>query len=143
MGFASPAWRPPYHQLVERATGIGGVFFRARGPAELSAWYEQHLGITCMDEDGEGDVWWQDGGPTVFAPFASESDYFGNRDQQVMLNFRVDDLDAMLTQLRDAGVTVDDRVEVMDGIGRFGWATDPEGTRFELWEPASQALERP
>lgn len=96
-----------------------------------------------MNEDGEGEVWWQDSGPTVFAPFDPDTEYFGNRDQQVMLNFRVDDLDAMLSQLRDAEVTVDDRVEVMEGIGRFGWATDPEGTRFELWEPASQALERP
>lgn len=60
-----------------------------------------------------------------------------------MLNFRVPDLDAMLAQLLEAGVALDERIEVMAGIGRFGWATDPEGNRFELWEPAPEAVERP
>ncbi len=110
-----------------------GVFFRARDPAALAAWYTEHLGI---DPVGETDAWRQEAGPTVFAPFEVDTEYFGRRDQQWMLNFRVDDLDAMLAQLRAASVTVDERVELMEGIGRFGWATDPERNRFELWEPA-------
>jgi predicted enzyme related to lactoylglutathione lyase len=60
-----------------------------------------------------------------------------------MVNFRVDNLDAMLAELRAAGVDVDDDLQVMDGIGRFGWASDPEGNRFELWEPAPEALRKP
>jgi predicted enzyme related to lactoylglutathione lyase len=64
------------------------------------------------------------------------TDYFGGPDQQVMLSYRVRDLDAMLAQLREGGAAVDERVELVEGIGRFGWATDPEGNRFELWEPA-------
>ena len=59
-----------------------------------------------------------------------------------MINFRVRDLDAMLDQLRAGGVDVDDEVQAMDGIGRFGWGTDPEGNRFELWEPAPEAMVR-
>lgn len=104
---------------MERVTGIGGTFFRARDPAGLSRWYWEHLGIDMMSGESE-DVWWQEGGPTVFAPFEAETDYFGRREQQWMLNFRVRDLDAMLAQLREAGVSVDDKLETMDGIGRFG-----------------------
>ena len=74
------------------------------------------------------------GDQTVWAPFATDTDYFGSAEQQSMVNFRVKDLEAMLQQLRNAGVAVDERVEEME-FGRFGWATDLEGNRFELWEP--------
>ena len=128
---------------MERVTGIGGVFLRASDPGALARWYGEHLGIDAMNgTTGEGGAWWQEAGPTVVAPFESETDYFGRRDQQWMLNFRVKDLDAMLAQLRAAGASVDVDVQVMDGIGRFGWATDPEGNRFELWEPAPETMER-
>ncbi len=119
---------------MEKVTGIGGMFFRARDPAGLARWYTEHLGI---DPVGDTDAWRQEAGPTVFAPFEADTDYFGRMDQQWMLNFRVTDLDAMLAQLRAAGVSVDERLEVLKGIGRFGWATDPEGNRFEVWEPAA------
>ena len=76
-----------------------------------------------------------EGDQTVWAPFAADTEYFGPTGQQSMVNFRVRDLDAMLDQLRAAGVAVDERVEEME-FGRFGWATDLEGNRFELWEPA-------
>ena len=116
---------------MERVTGIGGVFFRARDPKALARWYAEQLGI----ESGiEGQmVWRQEGGPTVWAPFAADTEYFGRADQQTMVNFRVRDLDAMLEQLRGAGAAVDERVEHHE-YGRFGWASDPEGNRFELWE---------
>jgi predicted enzyme related to lactoylglutathione lyase len=78
----------------------------------------------------------------VWAPFPADTDYFGRPEQSWMINFRVRDLDAMLTQLRAAGVNVDDEVQVMDGIGRFGWASDPEGNRIELWEPAPESMQR-
>jgi len=72
--------------------------------------------------------------PTVFAPFEADTEYFGHPDQQSMVNFRVRDLDAMLTQLRTAGAAVDDKV-MEESYGRFGWVTDPEGNRIELWQP--------
>jgi predicted enzyme related to lactoylglutathione lyase len=127
---------------VERVTGIGGVFLRANDPQALARWYTEHLGVNAFSENDDA-VWWQEEGPTVWAPFPMDTDYFGAREQTWMVNFRVRDLDAMLAQLRAAGVGVDDDVETMEGIGRFGWATDPEGNRFELWEPAPEALNRP
>lgn len=105
---------------------------RAADPAALAAWYRDCLGLDA-DEHG---LWQQGAGPTVFAPFESETDYFGSRTQQTMLNFRVDDLDAMLAQLRAEGAAVDQETQDMEGVGRFGWVTDPEGNRVELWQPA-------
>src|SRR3954466_5938368 len=86
----------------------------------------------AADENG---LWHQEAGPTVFAAFESETDYFGSR-QQTMLNFRVRDLEAMLAQLRAKGADVSDETQEMEGVGRFGWVTDPEGNRIELWQPA-------
>ena len=126
---------------MERVTGIGGAFFRARDPDALSRWYAQHLGIDAMNSETD-EVWWQQEGPTVWAPFPEHTDYFGQHDQQWMVNFRVRNLDAILSQLREAGVPVDDNLQELEGIGRFGWAIDPEGNRFELWEPAPEALRR-
>ena len=116
---------------MERVLGIGGYFLRARDPAALTAWYRDHLGL---DVDRHG-LWQQEAGPTVFAPFEAETGYFGSREQQTMLDLRVRDLDAMLAQLRERGADVDDHVQDMAGVGRFGWVTDPEGNRVELWQP--------
>ena len=115
---------------MERVVGIGGYFFRAKDPEALAAWYETTLGIASM---ATGWSWEQEAGPAVFAPFPADTDYFGRGDQQTMLNFRVTDLDAMLTQLRAAGAVVDDEISEAS-FGRFGHAVDPEGNRFELWE---------
>jgi predicted enzyme related to lactoylglutathione lyase len=117
---------------MERVLGIGGYFMRAADPAALSAWYRDSLGV---DFDANG-LWGQEAGPTVFATFERESEYFGSRAQQTMLNFRVRDLDAMLAQLRAKGADVADDAQEMQGVGRFGWVTDPEGNRIELWQPA-------
>ena len=116
---------------MERVLGIGGYFIRATDPAALGAWYRECLGL---DADANG-VWTQQPGLTVFAPFEADTDYFGARSQQTMLNFRVRDLDAMLAQLRDKGAEVAAETQEMEGVGRFGWVTDPEGNRIELWQP--------
>lgn len=125
---------------MAKVTGIGGVFFRAKDPTGLRDWYAKHLGVP-VDEDGYVVFQWKGGsdekrpGSTVWSPFPHDTDYFG-ADVPFMLNFRVDDLDALLANLREAGVQVDDRLEEMEGFGRFAWITDPEGNRVELWEPA-------
>ena len=119
--------------MAERVDGIGGVFFRAHDPDALRSWYAEHLGIE-MEEYGTTFTA-REGDQTVWAPFAADTEYFGTRDQQLMVNFRVGNLDAMLAQLRAAGVSVDDHVHERE-YGCFGWAVDPEGNRFELWEPA-------
>ncbi len=117
---------------MEHVLGIGGYFVRAADPVALSAWYHDCLGL---DTDEHG-LWQQEAGPTVFAPFESDTDYFGSPTQQTMLNFRVRDLDAMLAQLRARGADVAPETQDMEGVGRFGWVTDPEGNRIELWQQA-------
>ena len=102
---------------------------RPRGPERLVS------GLPWPRSRRDG-LWRQGARPTVFATFESETDYFGSRSQQVMLNFRVRDLDAMLAQLRAKGADVADETQDMEGVGRFGWVTDPEGNRVELWQPA-------
>lgn len=124
---------------MERVTGIGGIFFKAKDPQELLGWYRQHLGIDCTDF---GAIFrWQDdpqaqSAVTVWCPFAEDTKYFAPSQASFMLNFRVRNLDAMLSQLRAAGAAVDDKIQVEDN-GRFGWVLDPEGNRIELWEPAA------
>jgi predicted enzyme related to lactoylglutathione lyase len=117
---------------MERVLGIGGYFIRASDPVALSAWYRDCLGLNA-DENG---LWHQETGPTVIATFESKTDYFGSRAQQVMLNFRVRELDSMLAQLQSKGADVVEGTQEMEGVGQFGWVTDPEGNRIELWQPA-------
>lgn len=117
---------------MARVTGIGGLFFRSRDPQVLAAWYERHLGIADMNRA----VWSQDAGPTIFGPFAAGTAYFGRAEQQWMVNFRVDDLDAMMASLRAAGIAVETRPEWDSEVGRFCRIHDPEGNPIELWEPS-------
>jgi predicted enzyme related to lactoylglutathione lyase len=118
---------------MERVTGIGGVFIRGRDASALRRWYAEQLGIE-VTEWGGAQFGWTDGGSTTWAVFEAETGYFGRPDQAHMINFRVPDLDAMRAQLRAAGVEVIDQTEETE-YGRFGWAVDPEGNRFELWQP--------
>jgi predicted enzyme related to lactoylglutathione lyase len=124
---------------VRRATGLGGVFSRARDPKALLAWYEAHLGLEptsdgviilrSLHADDADRL-----GTTVWAALEADTDYLGPGDRQWMLNYRVDDLHAVLDALRAEGVTVDARIEESE-YGKFGLAVDPDGNRFELWEP--------
>ncbi len=120
---------------MERVTGIGGVFFRARDPHALAAWYRDHLGVPVQaGQTFAGFPAGDSAAQTVWSVFPVDTEYFGPGHGELMINYRVRDLDALLAQLRAAGAGVDDRIEEYD-YGRFGWATDPEGNRFELWEP--------
>lgn len=114
---------------MAKATGIGGVFFRAKDTGALAQWYETHLGIPGF--------WTQDAGMTVFAPFKQESDYFAAA-KQWMINLRVDDLDTLIAQLRAADIAVETRAEWdSPEAGRFARIHDPEGNPIELWQPTS------
>lgn len=128
---------------MERVLGIGGIFIRARDREELGRWYRDHLGLD-IDEQ-----WWgtafplrdaadRDGARCVWSAFPPDTDYFGSSGAQFMVNFRVRDLHALLAQLRESGCDVDERVEESE-YGKFGWVTDPEGRRVELWEPPGTA----
>ncbi len=118
---------------MSHVTGIGGVFFRAVDPKAVVAWYKDHLDI---DIGGEN-FWQQEAGPTVFSPFKAETDYFGDKNQQWMINLRVTDLDGLITKLEKKGIDVETRAEwEMPEIGKFARIHDPAGTPIELWEPA-------
>lgn len=118
---------------MQKISGIGGCFFRSKDPDSLASWYEKNFGINAMNS---GAVWEQEAGPTVFAPFKVDSDYFPTT-QHCMFNFRVHDMEAMLEQLQKNGVKLDDK-RYEDSIGKFAWAYDPEGNKIELWEPARE-----
>jgi glyoxylase I family protein len=117
---------------MSKVVGIGGVFFRAADPAVLAAWYEKNLGI----DDLHKSVWQQEAGATIFGPFSQDTEYFGRAEQQWMINFRVDDLDALVAKLAADGIAVETRAEWDSEVGRFARIYDPEGNPVELWEPA-------
>jgi glyoxylase I family protein len=119
---------------MQQVAGIGGVFFRAKDPTMLGRWYKDNLGIDLVPSDYTHKPWSQEAGPTVFAPFPNDSDYFGKAEKNWMINFRVRDLDAMAEQLRAAGNEVSIDPEVYPN-GRFARLYDPEGNPIELWEP--------
>lgn len=120
---------------MAKALGIGGVFFRSADTAALAAWYLDHLGVGGVGHE----PWQQEAGPTVFAPFKATSDYFA-ADRQWMINFRVDDLPTLITQLQAAGIAVETRAEWDGEWGSFARIHDPEGNPIELWqEPPAKA----
>ena len=120
--------------------GMGGLFFRARDPDALTAWYREHLGVGAgCDATGQGEVdewsWKTTAGPLVFAPFKNDSDYF-SADKQFMINLRVRGIDELIQSLGAAGIEVITKPEWDDPTtGRFARVHDPEGNAIELWEP--------
>lgn len=120
--------------------GMGGLFFRAKDPKALGAWYKTHLGVgggCSADADAAPNewVWMTRGGPMVFSPFKADTDYFA-ADKSFMINFRVSELDKLLEGLRAAGIDIITKAEWDEGgIGRFARIHDPEGNAIELWEP--------
>lgn len=118
-------------------SGIGGLFFRAKDPEALAKWYLTHLGVGATNT-GSDWIWRQSAGPTVFAPFKHDTDYF-SAEKQWMLNLRVDGLDELLASLRGAGVEITTNSEWdSPETGRFARIHDPEGNPIELWEPPAQ-----
>lgn len=126
---------------MARVTGVGGIFLRSTDPKRLSAWYTEHLGFVQSDYGGVNFAWTDEGPPgtgsTAWSAFAQDTKYFGERDgqpQQVMVNYRVDDLDTLLLKLEAEGVWIDPKRESAD-YGKFAWIKDCDGNRVELWEP--------
>ena len=118
---------------MAKAVGIGGIFFRAENPEALSAWYKEHLGIDPAPTDATAAPWMTEAGVTVFSPFAKGSDY-QRGDKSFMVNFRVDDLDALVAHLAEGGTDVRND-QTVDGLVRFVHIEDPERTPIELWQP--------
>ncbi|WP_312370922.1 VOC family protein [Stenotrophomonas sp.] len=122
---------------MKRVTGIGGIFFKAADPKALSALYRDHLGLDTSEWGGAIFPWGGEGsakGMTIWSPFAQDTDYMAPSTASFMINFRVDDLEALLTVLRTEGCNVLERTETSEQ-GKFGWVIDPEGNKVELWQP--------
>ena len=122
---------------MEKVSGVGGVFFRAKDPDGLAKWYEDNLGVAKVPSDYDTSPWRTTAGTVVFAPFNQDTTYFGDMKNQWMINFRVDNLDAMAKQLRANGIEIEVDPETHPN-GRFAHLTDPEGNRIELWEPGDK-----
>ncbi len=124
---------------MKRVTGIGGIFFKAKDPVVLRAWYKKHLGIDIQDWGGAVFSWANaanepDKGTTVWNITAADDNYFAPGTSSFMVNYRVADLHFLLDALRTEGCNVLDRIEDSE-FGKFGWVIDPEGNKVELWEP--------
>ena len=124
---------------MQRVTGIGGVFFKAKDPKALGEWYRRHLGMNVEPWGGVAFKWVTDENPTgtgstIWSPFKEDTTYFAPSTSSFMINFRVQNLDNLLAALRAEGCQVDERVEESE-YGKFGWVMDPEGNRLELWQP--------
>jgi predicted enzyme related to lactoylglutathione lyase len=113
--------------------GFGGIFLRADDPKALYSWYERHLGLVKSESGSFSFPVPTQHPEVVFALFKQDNDYFPPA-QKAMLNLQVDDLDGLLDRLIADGVAVDPKRESYD-FGKFGWLTDPEGNRVELWQP--------
>jgi catechol 2,3-dioxygenase-like lactoylglutathione lyase family enzyme len=133
---------------MKRVTGIGGIFFKSDNPDQLYSWYQKHLGI-ARDAHGQGASFeWRElrgdddtepgpKGVTAWSIFPTTTKYLGDSKAGFMVNYRVDNLDALLEELKQAGVKIDPHREDAD-YGRFAWITDPDGNRIELWEPPKE-----
>lgn len=126
---------------MEKIIGIGGFFFRSKNDSDLNDWYERNLGIRKCPQEYEDGSWWQDEGPTVFGAESIATQY-GRSEQTWRINFRVRDLDAMVSQLRSAGIAVEVDATIYPN-GRFAHLADPEGNQIELWEVGGTDLVRP
>jgi glyoxylase I family protein len=126
---------------MKKVTGIGWLFFHAKDPEALGRWYQEHLGVTMTPSSYEELPWWQEAGPSGVSPFPETTEYFGDSKQMWMVNFRVRDLDAMVAQLRAAGIAIEVDAQQYPN-GRFARLHDPEGNPVELWQPAGRDAPR-
>jgi predicted enzyme related to lactoylglutathione lyase len=124
---------------MKRVTGIGGIFFKARDPASLRAWYQRHLGIDVQAWGGAAFTWTDErgqpaGGTTVWSIAPAQADQFAPGTAPFMINYRVDDVQALVAALREEGCHVLEKVDDSE-YGKFAWVIDPEGNKVELWQP--------
>lgn len=128
--------------MKKRVTGLGGIFFKSKDPDAAKNWYKKHLGLDTNDYGCS--FWWKDSEGkdcmTQWSPMKEDTDYFEPSKKQFMMNFRVENLEELLEELKKEGVQVMDKVESYD-YGKFGWIIDPDGNKIELWEPKDAAFQ--
>ena len=126
---------------MKRVTGIGGIFFKSKDPKAIKEWYAKHLGFIIADD---GSTLFESKQPgtnktcyTVWSPFKETTDYFKPSEKQFMFNYRVENLEALLAELKKEGVEVIGEIQEFS-FGKFGYILDPEGNKIELWEPMGE-----
>jgi len=124
---------------MKRVSGIGGIFFKATDAKALRAWYQTHLGIDVQEWGGTAFTWTDDAGnpvagTTVWSIASAQSDQFAPGQAAFMINYRVEDLHALVKALREEGCNVLDKIDESE-YGKFAWVIDPEGNKVELWQP--------
>ena len=124
---------------MSRVTGIGGIFFKAKDPVALRAWYKTHLGVDVQEWGGAAFRWIDEAGKpvagtTVWSIGPADGDYFAPSESSFMINYRVADLNAVLQALRSEGCDVLEKTDDSE-YGKFGWVIDLEGNKVELWQP--------
>lgn len=125
----------------KRVTGIGGFFFKCKDPKAIRNWYNQHLGLNTNDY-GASFMWKDENGnncSTQWSPFQEDTKYFQPSEKEFMQNFRVENLEWLLAELKKEGVTIVGEMETYS-YGKFAWILDPEGNKIELWEPLDESL---
>jgi predicted enzyme related to lactoylglutathione lyase len=136
----SHQFKPLKGDSMKRVTGIGGIFFKSEDAPKLRDWYKEHLGVDVTEWGGAIFNWREAEDPekkglTVWSIFPSTSKYLDPSTKPFMINYRVENLDELIAQLREEGVVVEDKI-MEEENGRFTWVMDPDGNRIELWEPA-------
>jgi predicted enzyme related to lactoylglutathione lyase len=130
---------------LKRVTGVGGIFFKCKDPGKVREWYQTHLGL-FTNEYGAVFEWRQAADTTKkgflqWSPFSEKTKYFAPSTKEFMINYRVDNLEALVAALKEEGVTVTDTIETFD-YGKFVHIMDPEGNKLELWEPNDIEFEK-
>ena len=137
----SMSTQKPINPDMKKVTGIGGIFFKCKDAKTMNAWYQQHLGFKKLSDEEQSMMFeWRDAddpsqtGYTVWGPFKESTTYFEPSQKDYMINLRVENLEALLEELKQAGVPIIGEMESYE-YGKFGWIMDPEGNKIELWEP--------
>jgi len=130
---------------MERVTSIGGVFFKCKDPDKIKEWYAKHLGLNT-DKYGTSFEWRQadDGtkkGFTVWSPFKNDTKYFKPSEKEFMINYRVENLEQLVEELKKEGVIIVDEIETYE-YGKFVHIMDIEGNKIELWEPNDEEYDK-
>ncbi len=123
---------------MKRVTGIGGIFFKSKNPKKMTEWYQKHLGLNA-NPYGAIFEWYEDAdhtkkAQTQWTPFADSTNYFEPSTKEFMINYRVENLEALVEELQKEGITILDKIETYD-YGKFVHILDAEGNKIELWEP--------
>lgn len=129
---------------IGKITGIGGVFFKCKDPQAMRKWFHEKFGLSD-DKYGHPFLWKKHdsankNGYTVWNPFDDNSDYFKPSKQKYMINYRVENLQELIEELRESGVTIVGDIQSFE-YGKFGWILDPEGNKMELWEPIDSSFD--